>query len=152
MNTRVDPQDRAEAAELLARYAEAIDAGDFEAIGALLARCTITDAENRTIATGSDEIAALYRSTTKRHADGMPLTAHIISNVIIERVDGNELEMRSRFVVFQSTQTLPLQPIAVGRYVDRVARDDGVPGWHFSRRAMIPEFWGTTVEHLTFEP
>ena len=33
----VDPTDRALATELLARYAEAIDAGDFDAVGALLA-------------------------------------------------------------------------------------------------------------------
>lgn len=149
----VDPGDRAEATELLARYAEAIDSGDFGAIGALLSKCVITDAEGHVIATGADEITALYRSTTKRHEGGTPLTTHIITNVIVDRIAEGELEMRSRYVVFQCTQTLPLQPIAVGRYVDRVVRDEAEDGaWRFARRAMIPEFWGTTTEHLTFVP
>lgn len=148
--THVDPHDRALAAELLARYAEAIDAGDFDAVGALLADAVIVDEAGNAIASGADAVAALYAATTRRHADGTPGTAHVITNVIIEAVGPDELEMRSRFTVFQATATLPLQPVVVGRYVDRVGRSG--EGWRFLGRRMIPERWGDVSEHLTFDP
>ncbi len=146
----VEPGDRAIAVELLARYAEAIDAGDFEAVGSLLSEAMLVDEEGREIAVGRDVINALYSATTKRHADGTPLTAHVITNVIVERIGPNELELRSRFTVFQATPDLPLQAIVVGRYVDRVVRREGT--WCFSQRQMIPERWGQIGEHLTFDP
>lgn len=148
----VDPVDRAEVAELLARYAEAIDAGDFEAVGRLLRHAVIEDPVLGPVAEGAEAVTALYTSTTRRHADGTPGTAHVITNVIVERPgpDPDELEVRSRFTVLQATDTLPLQPVVVGRYVDRVRRIDG--RWCFVRRRMIPERWGEVGQHLTFDP
>lgn len=146
----VDPRDRALAAELLARYAEAIDSGDFDAVGALLADAVVEDEAGNEIASGAGPITALFAATTRRHDDGTPLTAHVITNVIVESAGPDELEMRSRFTVFQATSTLPLQPIVVGRYVDRLRRDPA--GWRFVRRRMIPERWGDVSEHLTFDP
>ena len=145
-----DPADRAIAAELLARYAEAIDAGDFDAVGTLLSDATLVDESGREIASGAEAISALYLATTKRHADGTPLTAHVITNVIVEPVGPDEMELRSRFTVFQATPKLPLQPVVVGRYVDRVTRLGGQ--WRFTRRQMIPERWGHVGEHLSFDP
>ncbi|MCY1459320.1 hypothetical protein D9M71_767860 [compost metagenome] len=40
--------------------------------------------------------------------------------------------MRSCYTVLQATDTLPLQPIASGRYFDEFERMDGV--WRFSFR------------------
>ena len=158
MATRsVDPSDRLEAAELLARYAEAMDAGDFVAVGALLADAVVQDSHGRAVAVGAEAVEALYAGTTRRHRDGTPGTAHVITNVIVERVkpdDGadqnDELEMRSRFTVLQGTVRLGLQPIVVGRYVDRLRRVDG--SWRFVNRRMIPERWGDVADHLTFDP
>lgn len=134
----VDPHDRAIVTELLARYAEAIDAGDFDAVGRLLADATVEDADGNEIASGATAIARLYAATTRRHDDGTPRTAHVVTNVIVDPVDGrdDEVEMRSRFTVFQATDALPLQPVVVGRYVDRVRRVDG--RWTFVRRRMTP--------------
>lgn len=146
----VDPGDRALAVELLARYAEAIDAGDFTAVAAVLGDAELQDAEGNRIASGAAEIEALYAATTLRHADGTPMTAHVITNAIVDVVDADELEVRSRFVVFQATSTLPLQPVVVGRYVDRLGRDGN--GWRFLTRRMIPERWGDVSEHLSFDP
>ncbi|HQF93214.1 MAG TPA: nuclear transport factor 2 family protein [Microthrixaceae bacterium] len=146
----VDPTDRALATELLARYAEAVDAGDFDAVGALLADATIEDAVGNEITSGAVGVAALFAATTRRHEDGTPLTGHVITNVIVEAVGSDELELRSRFTVFQAAPGLPLQPIVIGRYVDRVVR--GADGWRFARRRMIPERWGDVSRHLTFDP
>lgn len=150
----VDPHDRALVAELLARYAELIDAGDFAGVGALLGDAVLVDGDGNEIARGASAIEALYAATTRRHSDGTPMTAHVITNVIIddgrESVDDGQLEVRSRFTVFQATDALPLQPVVVGRYVDVVARDGD--GWRFVRRRMIPERWGDVSGHLTFDP
>lgn len=142
--------DRALAVELLARYAEAIDAGDFAGVGALLADAELLDEHGNRIAAGAEQIQALYEATTLRHDDGTPMTAHVITNTIVDVVGAGELELRSRFVVFQGTDTLALQPVVVGRYVDRVARRDD--GWRFVRRTMVPERWGDVSEHLSFDP
>ncbi|MDQ2677275.1 MAG: nuclear transport factor 2 family protein [Actinomycetota bacterium] len=146
----VTSDDRAAAAELLARYAELIDAGDFDGVGRLLGDAVLRDADGSAIATGAEQITALYVATTRRHADGTPLTAHVITNVIVDALGPDELEMRSRFTVLQCTDTLALQPVVAGRYVDRLVRT--VEGWRFADRTMIPQFWGDVSEHLTFDP
>ncbi len=147
-----DAADRWAAAELLARYAEAIDAGDFAGLGALLGDAVLEDEHGHEIASGAGAVEALYTATTRRHADGTPMTAHVITNVIVDAVPGvdDELEVRSRFTVLQATDDLPLQPVVVGRYVDRVRLVDGA--WRFVRRRMVPERWGDVAQHLTFDP
>ena len=57
----VDPTDRALATELLARYAEAVDAGDFDAVGALLADATIEDADGNEIPEGDPRRKPTFR-------------------------------------------------------------------------------------------
>ena len=146
----LDAGDRLAIAELLARYAEAVDAGDFEAVGRQLRHATVTDEHGNPVATGEEEVVALYSATTRRHADGTPRTAHVITNVIIEADGPDRAEVRSRFTVFQATDELPLQPVVVGRYVDTVERRGG--SWCFVRRRMVPEAWGEVGQHLTFDP
>lgn len=146
----VGARDRLLIAELLARYAEAIDAGDFAAVGELCSHAVLEDRAGRRIAEGAEQVTALYEATTLRHADGTPRTAHVITNVVIDPVGPDEVEMRSRFTVLQATESLPLQPIVVGRYVDRVARIDGT--WRFTRRRLVLEHWGDVRAHLAFDP
>ena len=78
------------------------------------------------------------------------MTAHVITNSIVDAIGADELEVRSRFVVLQATESLVLQPVAVGRYVDRIGRDGS--GWRFLARRMIPERWGDVSQHLSFDP
>jgi hypothetical protein len=100
--------------------------------------------------TGAEAIAALYASTTRRHADGTPLTSHVISNPILEiAADGASARVRSRFLVVQATPTLDLRPIVAGRYDDRFERVDG--RWRFSARHMDPRLAGDLREHLTIQ-
>lgn len=159
----ITPDDRWAAAELLARYAELMDAGDFAGVGALLSDAELATADGTVVATGAGEIQALYEATTRRFDDGTPHSAHVITNVIVEPVGpeadehaddgpdaGAEIEVRSRFTVLQGTERLGLQPVVVGRYVDRMRRIEG--RWRFVRRTMIPERWGDTGDHLTFDP
>lgn len=147
----VDPADRDAVVALLCAYADAIDDGDFEGVATLLAEAVVETADGTVVAEGRDAVLALYRSTTRRHADGTPRTAHLVTNIVV--VPGpqpDELVVRSRFVVLQATGTLPLQPVVAGRYVDTFARRAGE--WRFARRRMVPALWGDVSDHLTFQP
>jgi hypothetical protein len=135
---------------LLYRYAELIDAGDFVGIGELLAHTTVTVDEGGGVTwSGAAEIQNMYDTTTRKHADGTPRSKHVITNAIVE-LDGPDAgRCRSYFTVFMCTATLPLQPIVAGRYRDEFERVDGV--WRYARRHMIVEFVGNVSEHLMME-
>jgi hypothetical protein len=130
---------------LLARYAELIDAGEFEAIGELFAHATVT-ADNQGVWTGAEEVTGMYNDFTRKHSDGTPRTKHVITNHIVELDGPDNGRCRSYFTVFMSTPTIALQPIAAGRYADEFARIDGV--WCYVRRQMTVEFVGDVSEHL----
>jgi hypothetical protein len=50
----------------------------------------------------------------------------------------------------QATETVPLQPIVVGRYFDRFSCDD--TGWYFTERVVDVEMIGDISAHLMFDP
>ena len=50
----------------------------------------------------------------------------------------------------QSTDRVALQPIVVGRYLDRFALDTG--GWHFTERIADVEMVGDVSDHLLIDP
>lgn len=131
--------------ELLYRYAELIDAGDFDGVGALLGRGTFMGVA------GAEAIAALFASTTRRFPEhgGTPRTRHLVLNPIVE-VDGDSARARSTFVVVQQTDIVALAPIAVGRYGDTFARDEH--GWYFTGRHVDVEMLGDVSDHLLIDP
>ena len=57
---------------------------------------------------------------------------------------------RSTFCVIQSTETVPLQPIVVGRYFDTFTCDDA--GWYFTARQVDVEMIGDISAHLMLDP
>ena len=73
----------------------------------------------------------------------------LVLNPIID-VDGDAATARSTFVVVQRTETVPLQPIVVGRYADAFARDAG--GWYFTQRLVDVEMVGDVSAHLNVDP
>jgi 3-phenylpropionate/cinnamic acid dioxygenase small subunit len=134
--------------ELLYRYAELIDAGDFDGVGALLGRGNFMGVS------GADKIAKLFATTTRRFPDhgNTPRTRHLVLNPIVE-VDGATATSRSTFCVVQNTETVPLQPIVVGRYADSFARDPDVPaGWYFTERTVDLQMVGDVSDHLLIDP
>lgn len=135
---------------LLGRYCELIDAGDFDGVADLLAGAVLKEASGREVARGRDQVARLYGSTTRRHADGTPRTRHITANSIIDVDEATgTATARSAYVVFQATDTVALQPIITGRYHDRFARtEDGT--WAFTERTIAVDLTGDLSDHLTF--
>lgn len=131
--------------ELLYRYAELIDAGDFDGVGALLGRGTFMGVA------GADAITGLFGKTTRRFPEhgNRPRTRHLVLNPIVE-IDGDTARARSTFVVVQQTDTVALQPIVVGRYADTFARDER--GWYFTERTVDVEMIGDVSDHLLIDP
>jgi 3-phenylpropionate/cinnamic acid dioxygenase small subunit len=135
---------------LLYRYAEYIDAADFDGIAELFADASLTNEGVDDAVVGGDAIRALYKRTNRVHDDGTLRTRHVTSNVIvdIDEVAGTA-SARSSFVVLQQTPALPLQPIATGRYRDRFERRAG--SWRFAQRHIVVDHVGDVREHLAFD-
>lgn len=133
---------------LLARYAELIDTGDFSGVGRLFADATITVEENGLTVSGTAQVQAMYERWTRRYADnGTPHTRHVTTNLILDVDDeAGTATSRSYVTVFQCTAALPLQPILSGRYHDRFRRVDGE--WRFEHRHMINEYTGDLSQHM----
>lgn len=142
---------RGEIENLLYRYAERIDAGDFAGVGALFEYAEITVEGTEASTRGSEAVQQLYETTTRRYEDdGTPKTKHVITNPLIE-VDeaGDRATCRSYFTVLQQTPVLPLQPIITGRYRDAFERVDGA--WRWSTRHMILDQFGDLSQHLMMD-
>ena len=136
--------------ELLYRYAELIDAGDFDGVGRLLARATFGGSGPQG-ASGAEKIAKLFGATTRRYPGhgNTPRTRHLVLNPIVDVTD-NTATARSTFCVVQNTETVPLQPIVVGRYRDTFSCDDA--GWYFTSRRVDVEMIGDISAHLMIDP
>jgi 3-phenylpropionate/cinnamic acid dioxygenase small subunit len=135
--------------DLLHRYAELIDAGDFDGVGQLLGRGNFMGVR------GASSIAKLFATTTRRYPEhgNTPRTRHLVLNPIVE-ISGDTAAARSTFCVVQNVVdgpvTVPLQPIVVGRYFDAFARDDD--GWYFTERKVDVEMVGDVSAHLMIDP
>jgi 3-phenylpropionate/cinnamic acid dioxygenase small subunit len=132
---------------LLGRYCELMDAGDFEGVADLLAHATLRDDHGNEVAAGHDAVLALYAATILH--DGSPRTRHLTTNTILD-VDGGTARARSAFVVLQATDALALQPIIAGRYRDRFERVNGA--WRFTERAFAVDLVGDLSQHLPYVP
>jgi 3-phenylpropionate/cinnamic acid dioxygenase small subunit len=133
---------------LIFRYAELIDAGDFDGMADLLAQATLGSLDDDGGLQGRDAIARLFHATTLRHEDGTPRTKHVTTNVIVEvGEDATTATARSYFTVFQALPGLALQPIVAGRYRDRFGLGPG--GWAFTERRFGVDLIGDVSRHLS---
>ncbi len=132
---------------LIARYAELVDAGDFDGVADLLADAGVGDNTNGPLLRGRDAIAAMFTATTRRYADGTPRTKHVTTNLILEiDAEAGEASARSYWTVLQAVEGLPLQPILAGRYHDRFDRSGA--GWHFTERRYFIDLVGDVSRHM----
>jgi 3-phenylpropionate/cinnamic acid dioxygenase small subunit len=143
--------DKLEITELLYRYAELIDAGDFDGVGRLLARSTFGGPASGSVS-GADNIAKLFAMTTRRYPEhgNVPRTRHLVLNPVVELSGDGTAATRSTFCVMQDTETVSIQPIVVGRYYDAFARDD--QGWYFTERKVDIQMIGDVSAHLMVDP
>ena len=130
---------------LLGRYCELMDAGDFAGLADLFAEATLADEHGNVFATGSAEVLAMWKSQTILH-DGTPRTRHVTANPVID-VNNDVARCTSSYVVFQGADGFPLQPIVSGRYADSFARDDD-GRWHWTQRRYAIDHAGDLSHHL----
>jgi hypothetical protein len=132
---------------LIARYAELIDAGDFDGVADLLADAGIGDGGSTPLLRGRDAMAAMFTATTRRYPDGTPRTKHVTTNLILEvDEDADKASARSYWTVLQAVEGLPLQPILAGRYHDRFVRAGGT--WRFAERRYFIDLVGDVSQHM----
>jgi 3-phenylpropionate/cinnamic acid dioxygenase small subunit len=131
---------------LLYRYAEAMDAGDFVAATDLFANARITLADG--VHTDAAGMLALLNDIVIIHADGTPRTRHVVTNPIINiDSDSGTATVRCSYTVMQQVDDGPLQVIVVGRYHDHFAHSDGT--WRFAERDYsLVDLSGDTSAHL----
>lgn len=133
---------------LILRYAELMDLGDFAGVGALFEHAGITTDLSDEVRFGSALMQEQMETWTRRYPDnGTPHTKHITTNLIIEiGDDATTAKARSYYTVMQQTPDLPLQPVIAGRYHDEFAIIDGA--WTFTKRHYINELFGNLSQHL----
>jgi 3-phenylpropionate/cinnamic acid dioxygenase small subunit len=139
-------------ANLLNRYAECMDSGDFAGAAALFddARLRVSGGSDDTDGTiDAATLLAIWKSTVMLYPDGTPRTKHVITNPIIEVDDAaGTASCRSYYMVVQQTDDFPLQTIVTGRYHDRFQRVDG--RWRYSfRDYSLLDMVGDVSHHLS---
>ena len=133
---------------LLYRYAMHFDDGDMLAAARLFDHGSVVVGGKRIA--GAEPIVAMWRQWVRLY-DGRPRTRHLINNPIIElAADGASAVCLSQWTVLQATADYALQPVASGRYRDRLALIDGA--WCFTERVyLLAELVGDTRAHLLRE-
>ena len=143
------PDDATAITNELYRYAEVVDAGDFDELGELMEHCTFRYGPDGIDGpSGSQAIAASYRAAIITYADGTPRTRHITANPIIE-LDGETARVRSVYTVFQQAPDSGAETIISGRYHDTLRRIDG--RWRFVERRFLVDLVGDLSRHLRFK-
>jgi 3-phenylpropionate/cinnamic acid dioxygenase small subunit len=136
---------------LLMRYAELIDSGDFEGVATLLKDCLMCSPVDKQGSRGYQSVLDTFRQSTRLYPDtGTPKTRHVVTNANIE-IDSSRSRglSRSYYTVFQGTEVLPLQPIVAGRYHDEFVRED--EEWRFDKRLIIVDIMGDVSQHLLID-
>ena len=140
---------RDEIERLIFAYAEHLDAGDFDAVGALFEHASYGAGTAGRIS--GAQVAKLHREIVILYDDGTPRTKHVTTNVAIE-VDEEAGTARSHayYTVFQGAPGAGLQPIVAGRYRDRFERVG--ERWRFSERDIAVDLVGDLSRHLRRVP
>src|SRR3954452_14904061 len=116
--------DEQQIANLIYGYAEAVDRGDFEAVGRFFEDATYRASigADEHVLRGAQAVTKQMSAVTRRYEDGTPHTCHQTTNLLIEVDDDRRrATCRSRFVVVQAVDAEP-KPILAGRYHDAFER------------------------------
>jgi len=132
---------------LVYRYCDRIDRGDFDGVGQLFAKADVyLPATDRWFRRDPAGLAEMYREWTRLYPDGTPRTRHVTTNLIIEADGPDQARTQSYILVFQDAPGCALQPIVGGRYLDRFSKSDGV--WCFAERRMDIDMFGNLSAHM----
>ena len=122
--------------ELMARYAQALDACRFADVAA----CFAPDGEWTTdygAARGPAEIEAFIRGIVPVKGEG-PQRKHYITNIIVA-LAGDRASARSDYLVVRESER-GLLPVMGGTYMDEFAKREGV--WQFVKKQLVHDIVG----------
>ncbi|GAA1134475.1 nuclear transport factor 2 family protein [Kribbella jejuensis] len=142
--TLIDPVDVQVIRNLILRYAELVDDGDFGGVAELLADATYRG--SGAPLHGRAEIEQWFRETLIVYPDGTPRTQHLTTNVAIEADGKDAASARSYVTVLQAVPGDVPRIIAAGRYRDRFERRDG--SWRWTERNVNIRLVGDVSKHL----
>jgi 3-phenylpropionate/cinnamic acid dioxygenase small subunit len=136
---------------LLYRYAELMDLGDFAGAAQLFEHARIKVGVGDGGYVDAAGILELWEEGVIRYDDGTPRTKHVTTNAIVEfGADGATATARSYYTVFQQVGDTPLQPIIAGRYHDRFELHG--EGWRWAERDYtLMDLIGDLSRHLRIE-
>ena len=136
--------DRWEIGALIARYAELLNLGQIDALGALFRYGSITSENSDLRFDGIEEVTGMYRNSVV-FPEKLPDTLLFTTNLQID-VDGDEATSKAYFLGMHQASGA-IGPVIAGRYHDQFRRVDGQ--WWFHHRHMIPDMVGDMSTHLT---
>jgi ketosteroid isomerase-like protein len=117
--------------QLYARYSHAIDSGDGIAYAACFTPDGIMDTTVRGVFTGPSELATVVSAPER-------VMRHVPLNIVLTEEAGqaDAASGRAYLVVYSGRDGKP-EVVSTGRYVDRLAKQDGA--WRFTFRQFIPD-------------
>jgi hypothetical protein len=141
---------RGEIENLVYSYQERLDAGDLIGMAALFEHATVGGVDEGSPMRGAADVLATFKKVLRVYEDGTPKTTHTTLNPIITvDEEAGTATCRSVYVVYQQTDTVPLQPVVTGRYHDKFELVDGA--WRFSERAYVVDLLGDLRAHQLVE-
>lgn len=136
---------------LLNRYFQYVDAGDFESCGKLFDKADLIYTQSGTVfSKDAAGVTAQMRSFVRLYGeDQTPGTLHQSSNFIIESESENHARASCAAVIYQGTDTLPFQAIGAAHYQDELEKRGSK--WIITQRKMRLSFTGDLSQHLLKE-
>ena len=137
---------------LVHEYADAVDDGDFDRVGALFvdADVYLPGWTGPAVRARTGDFGQLLRDVVRVYPPrNTPRTRHVTTNHQIAFEGSTAARMRSYFSVFQEVAPGNLQPIICGTYDDRFAKVDGK--WRFTERRQAVTAIGDLSAHLRVE-
>jgi hypothetical protein len=134
---------------LLNRYSDAVDRGNFAAVGEMFLHADVyfPGDEAPSIRAGTGGFADHLGRWTRIYPEtGNPRTRHLCTNPIIDFDGDTHARCQTYFVVFQAAEDFPLQAIITGSYVDRFEKVGGE--WRFTERREHVGQTGDLSAHL----
>ncbi len=134
--------------QLIYRYAEHIDGGDFDALARLFERGAVVSLPSGWRLAGYSALKEFYqRQIIIYPQTGTPCTSHQVTNLMIElNAQQDRATVRSLFVVRQALAGSAEREVMSGRYRDQLASDGG--GWYFTERKILPIYFGDLSNHF----
>ena len=132
--------------ELMNEYCFSVDRGDLDGFAGLFEKGSFEiEGDPNGPLVGAQAVRGMLDNVTLY--DGQTHTKHVMSNVQINIDEaGNSAAAQCYLTVYQAVPPdFPLQPIFIGHYRDRFARDNA--GWHFTHRLITRMLVGNLSFH-----